>query len=190
MCRKVLTNLKTTLSFAQGQGLVAQNVALPVSIKNDDRQASGGPLRTGTDFPTRSELNATIENAAGRWRPLIITAIFTGMRASELRGLPWRDVDLDGGVIHVRQRADAWNNLGPPKSKAGKRNIPLAPIVVNALRQWKHECPKGELDLVFPNGSGNVESLTNLWKRFWIPVQLKCGLTADAGKVTQMERRL
>jgi len=41
-----------------------------------------------------------IEKAAGRWRPLIIAAIFTGMRASELRGLPWRDVDLDAGIIH------------------------------------------------------------------------------------------
>jgi integrase len=144
MRRKVLTNLKTALKFAQGQGLVAQNVALPVRIKNDDRQASRGPLRPGTDFPTRAELNVALENATGRWRPLIITAVFTGMRvASELRELPWSDVDLDGGVIHVRQRADAWNKIGAPKSKAGKRDIPLAPIVVNALRQWRLECAKG-----------------------------------------------
>jgi integrase len=59
-----------------------------------------------------------------------------GARASELRGLPWRDVDLDAGVVHVRQRADKGGNIGPPKSKRGKRDIPLAPIVVNALRQW------------------------------------------------------
>jgi len=129
-----------------------------------------------------AELNAVIEKAAGRWRPFIITAIFTGMRASELRGLPWRDVDLDAGVIHVRQRADAWNNIGPPKSKAGKHDIPLAPIIVNALKQWKDDCPKGLLDLVFPNGAGNIESLTNVWKKFWIPLQIDCGMTIDTGK--------
>ena len=179
MRRKILTNLKTMLSFAQAQGLVAQNVALAVRIKIDDRTSSAGPLRAGVDFPTRSELNSAIEKATGRWRPLIITAIFTGMRASELRGLAWRDVNLDAGVVHVRQRADAWNNIGPPKSKAGKRDIPLAPVVINALNQWKESCPKGKLDLVFPNGSGNIESLTNIWKRFWAPLQMTCGMSVE-----------
>ena len=182
MRRKIITNVKTMLSFAQGKGLVAQNVAVAVRIKSDDRNSSAGPLRAGTDFPTRAEMNRAIEKARGRWRPLIITAIFTGLRASELRGLPWRDVDLESGVIHVRQRADAWSNIGPPKSKAGKRDIPLAPIVVNALKQWRDECPKGPLDLVFPNGSGNVESLTNIWKRFWIPLQIECGMTSNTGE--------
>jgi integrase len=35
MRRKVITNLKTTLTFAQGRGLVAQNVARGVRIKTD-----------------------------------------------------------------------------------------------------------------------------------------------------------
>jgi integrase len=35
-----------------------------------------------------------------RWRALPVTAMFFGMRASELRGLPWTDVDLDAGMIH------------------------------------------------------------------------------------------
>jgi integrase len=72
--------------------------------------------------------------------------MFSGMRASELRGLPWTNVDLDAGVIHVRQRADAWGKIGKPKSKAGSRDIPLAPIVINTLREWKVLCPKRETD--------------------------------------------
>ena len=186
MRRKVLTNLKTMLTFAQGQGLVAQNVARGIRLKSDDRSAPA-PLRAGVDFPTKAELNTLVDAAKGRWRPLIVTAIFTGMRASELRGLPWTDVDLEKGVIHVRQRADKRCKIGRVKSKAAKRDIPLAPIVVNALRQWKGEdeaegvqvCPKGELGLVFPNGRGKVESLTNIYKRCWHPLQTKCELTAD-----------
>lgn len=77
------------------------------------------------------------------------------MRLSELRGPRWSDVDLEAGVIHVRQRADAWCRIGPPKSKAGKRDIPLAPIVVNALKQWQTECPKSRLYLVFATPRGN-----------------------------------
>jgi integrase len=182
MRRKVTTNLKTMLTFAQGRGLVAQNVAGGVRIKSDAREASQGPLRAGVDFPAMSELNALIDQSTKRWRPFIVTAIFTGMRLGELRGLRWSDVDLYAGVIHVRQRADGWGRMGPPKSKAGKRDIPLAPIVVNTLKAWRDECPSGELDLVFPNGQGNPERPANIHTRVWVPLLTKCDLTTDSGK--------
>src|SRR5437868_11938029 len=41
---------------------------------------------------------------SGRLRPLLITATFTGLRASELRGLRWQDVDLHRSELHVHQR--------------------------------------------------------------------------------------
>lgn len=183
MRRKVLTNLKTAISFAQGQGLVAQNVARAVRIKKGDRESTRGPLREAVDFPSKTELKALIDHASVEgtqtlWRPFIITAIFTGMRISELRGLPWRDVDLDG-VIHVRQRADAWHNIGANKSKAGARDIPLPPIVINALRLWRATCPKGKLDLVFPNKSGNIDSIGNLRGRFFDPLQIAAGMSVE-----------
>jgi len=99
------------LTFAQGQGWVSQNVARSVRIKTDER-SSRGPLREGVDFPSRTELRTMIEAAPSRWRPFLVTATFTGMRASELRGLIWADVDLDAGMIHVRRRADAWKKMG------------------------------------------------------------------------------
>jgi len=181
MRRKIMTNTKTMLNFAQGRGLVAQNVALGIRIKSDSRESSG-PLRPGVDFPSMAELRLLIENASPKRRPFIVTAIFTGMRLSELRGLPWPDVDLDAGVIHVRQRADMRQKMGPPKSKTGKRDIPLAPLVVNTLRKWREECPKGTLDLVFPNGAGNVEQMSNVYEHVWYPLQKKCGLTVDTGE--------
>jgi integrase len=117
MRRKVLNSLKTMLTFGQRRGLVAQNVALGVRIKVDSREASRGPLRAGVDFPTMAELNSLIEHSTPRRRPFIVTAIFTGMRLGELRGLKWSDVDLDTGVIHVRQRADAWGPSVPQSRK-------------------------------------------------------------------------
>jgi integrase len=183
MRRKVLTNLKTLLTFCQGQGLVAQNVARGVKIKSDDRRNASGPLREGQDFPSKAEIRELIDKASDRRRPFLLTAIFTGMRASELRGLRWEDVDFEAGIIHVRQRADAWRNIGPPKSAAGSRDIPLTPMVINALRQWKPACPAGPLGLVFPNGSGNIESHTNIVKRLWHPLQVKAGVAIDTGKV-------
>lgn len=182
MRRAVITNLKTVLTFCQGQGLVAQNAARGFKVKGDDRRKGPGQLREGRDFPSKAEIRSLIDHAPERWRAFIITSIFTGMRASELRGLSWKDVKLDAAIIHVRQRADAWRNMGPPKSAAGTRDIPLVPMAVNALRQWRGDCPAGRLELVFPNGAGNIESHSNIVKRVWNPLQIACGLVSDAGK--------
>jgi integrase len=174
MRRKVLTSVRSALTFAKGRGLVAQNVASGIRVKSDDRHKATGPLKAGRDFPTKAELKLLIDRAPERWRPFIITAIFTGMRASELRGLRWSDVDLENTTIQVAQRADRWGKIGSPKSAAGTRNIPLTPMVVNTLRQWKLACPAGEL--VFANRCGNVNVHANFLARIWKPLQQKCGI--------------
>ena len=112
-----------------------------------------------------------MRNAKGRWRPLLITAIFTGLRASELRGLRWRDVDFKANELHVQQRADRFNEIGKPKSAAGERVVPFGKFVANTLKEWKLACPKSEGDLVFPNGAGKVEVLANIINRGLIPAQ-------------------
>ena len=43
-------------------------------------------------------------------------------------------------------------------------------------------CPKGELDLVFPNGVGRIESHANIRNRGFIPAQIAAGITTGAGK--------
>ena len=84
-------------------------------------------------------------------------------------------------MLHIRQRADAWGRLGPPKSKAGSRDIPLVPMAVNALRQWRLACPAGDLGLVFPNRHGRVQTIQNLRERVLLPLQRSCGITAQYG---------
>jgi integrase len=160
---------------------VAQNVAAGIKLKSDGRD-SKGPLREGFNFPTRAELRKLMDTASPDRRPLVVTAIFSGMRISELRGLRWTDVDLKAGEIHVRQRADNYNKIGRPKSKAGSRNIPVPPIVIHTLRQWKLACPRGDLDLVFPAANGGVESYFTLRRGLWIPLLLECGICDESGR--------
>ena len=36
---------------------------------------------------------------------------------------------------------DAWGKIGPLKSASSRRDIPMAPLVVNVLKEWKLACP-------------------------------------------------
>jgi integrase len=167
MVAKVISSLSSILADMVAQGQVARNVvreAMGPSTKRQNRiqKREEKPLEVGVDIPTKDELRAILGAAEGKWRPIVVTAIFTGLRASELRGLPWSNVDLDKKTLNVRQRANFANEIGVPKSGAGNREVPLAPIVVNTLREWRLACPKGPLDLVFPHHRGGVELPANI----------------------------
>jgi integrase len=175
LARKVLVSFKSMLRDAQRRGLVAQNVALPVRIDITARD------QERIAIPTKVELKAMLEQVRPRWRALLITAMLTGLRTSELRGLTWRCVNLDSRLLHVERRADAFNALGPPKSRAGRRTVPLSPMVVNALREWRLACPKGPLDLVFPNTLGTLMQPPDILRLCWYPLMAACGLMIEAG---------
>jgi integrase len=181
MVRKARGSLGALLADAQERGLVGQNVVRALRARRRGKEARAiarqkGKLKVGVDIPTLDEVRAIIAALAGRWRPLLLTAIFTGLRVSELRGLRWTDVDLKRAELHVRQRADCYNAIGRPKSAAGERIIPLPPLVVNVLRAWRLACPKGVLDLVFPGDDGNVESYHRITRYGLFPTLITAGV--------------
>jgi integrase len=180
MGRKVMSSLKSLLKDAQRRGNVAQNAALAVKRIDADRRGEQ-KFKVGVDIPTGDEIRAILAAAGPRLRPLLLTAVFTGLRSSELRGLRWSDVDLKHSELHVRQRADRYGVIGKPKSAAGHRTVPLGPMVLNVLREWKLACPKGEHNLVFPTPSGGI-SLHNNVVRALTASAGAAGLTTAKGK--------
>jgi integrase len=74
-------------------------------------------------------------------------------------------------VLRVRQRLDRWNTPSPPKSAAGRRDVPLSSELVAVLREWKLACPPGEMGLAFPNSVGQPDTHSNIDGRFWRPLQ-------------------
>jgi integrase len=185
MVRKAITSLGAILAEAQERGLVAQNVVRGLRVRRRGKDARAdkrsGKLKIGVDIPSPDEIRAFIARLDPRWRPLLLTAIFTGLRSSELRGLRWTDLDLKRGELHVRQRADCFRTMGRLKTESAERTVPLSPMVANALREHRIACPKGAQNLVFPNGKGNVESHANIVNRALIPAMLAAGITT-AGK--------
>ena len=183
MVKKILASLGAIISEAMDRGLVARNAVKEISGRRKRKnKRTAVKLKVGRDIPEPGDVSAIIANAKGRWRPLLMAAAFTGLRASELRGLRWADVDLKASKLHVTQRADKFHKIGVPKSDAGKREVPFGPMLCNTLKEWKLACPKGALDLVFPNTRGNVEALPNILQRGLMPTVVKAGLVDAAGK--------
>jgi integrase len=183
LTKKVLGSLGSLLTDALERGYINRNVVRDLRSRRrrgKERRAERrqkGRIKIGVDIPTPDDIRALVHSLEGRWRPIILTAIFAGLRASELRGLRWADVDLKRRQIHVRQRADEYNVIGPPKSEAGERVVPIPPILVSTLREWKLACPIGNQDLVFPTGNGRIEYHANIVSRGLQPAQVKAGVT-------------
>jgi integrase len=185
MVKKVLTTLGTMLADMQERGLVAMNAVHGLKKerkRGKERQAERrkrGKLKVGVDVPTREEVREIIAHLSDRWRPIIMTAAFTGLRASELRGLRWKNVDLKKAELHVRERADRYLKMGEPKSESGERTVPLPPMIVNVLRE--HKLRAGG-EFVFANGEGNVEYHANILHRGFEPAQIAAKVVDDHGK--------
>jgi integrase len=75
--------------------------------------------------------------------PLAIVALFTGMRLGEILALKWHSAGLDAEVVRVREALEETQAHGirikAPKTKAGRRDIGLPDIVVDALREHRRQ---------------------------------------------------
>jgi integrase len=188
MIRKVLVSLGSLLADAQDRGLVARNIVHEMRGRrgNSDgraEQRAKAKLRVGVDIPAPAEIKAIVGALEGRWRPILLTAIFTGLRVSELTGLTWSDVDLKKNALHVRQRADRYKVIGRPKSSAGDREVPLTPIVANTLRLWKLAGTKSDQGLVFPNLKGKAEATQPIARDGYQAAQKRAGVVVATGKL-------
>lgn len=82
---------------------------------------------------TPNEAAALIAALPIEERALWATAMYAGLRAGELRALRWEDIDLAGGVIRVERSWDAREDVVDPKSKAGRRKVPVPAVLRDEL---------------------------------------------------------
>lgn len=110
---------------------------------------------------TPDEVRRLVAATDEHHRLLVQTAVFTGMRQGELLGLQWGDIDWNSRQIHVRR---AWKDgaFTQPKTRNSQRRVDVPDFLLHELKKWRLRCPKGELDMVFPNGAGNPETHANV----------------------------
>lgn len=178
--KKFLTSFKSCLSQAVTDELIIRSPADDTHILISKRQQMANrvpipeltEIKALTDSIDRLMLsnNQQMRKAWARYGPLFYTLLYSGMRPTEVRGLPWANIDWEANRIQVTQGADDKGVIGLPKSAAAFRTIPLPEFVMKMLKDWQAQCPTSDKNLVFPNGRGNAESLANIKNRGWYPL--------------------
>jgi integrase len=160
-------------------------VDVPASGTTDNSLLYRRARRRKVVVPTRDEIRAVIKattpepgNPPTLGQALIQTIIFAGLRNGEWRALAWPSVHLDArpAFIRVERRADRWNEIGEPKSAAGRRDVQIPRHLVETLTLWRQSCPKSNRNLVFPNGDGGFQNHANIQQRAWGPLQISLGM--------------
>jgi integrase len=110
--------------------------------------------------------------------PAFVLLILYGMRRGEVLGLRWEDIDLEAGRLGIRQhlqRVDGQLRLGPVKTRAGNRDLPVPALARAALliRQQQHATDRTafgrawtDTGLVFTTRSGVPVEPRNLVRSF------------------------
>ncbi|MCL6521395.1 MAG: site-specific integrase [Firmicutes bacterium] len=172
-----LTILKRALSDAVRWGLLPANPAARVK-----RPKWVGPEMRALDEGEAKQLaqaaRTAEETGAGRkYARIILLALATGMRLSEILGLRWSDVGPR--ELSVRQGLRDGHTPHPPKTAAAMRTIPLADQALQALRRQRHWQLEQRLAwgpawrqtdyvMTHEDGSPIAERMVELWYKRWI----------------------
>jgi integrase len=121
--------LSAALTRAMREELVQRNVA---------RLASLPPERPARQKPWSADEARRFLDAALRdpMYPAFVLLLVYGLRRGEVLGLSWRDVDFEHSIVRVRQqlvRAGNQLHIGPVKTAAGRRELPLLGLARDAL---------------------------------------------------------
>jgi len=153
--------LYEALKHAVKYGLLIRNVAEAVDPPI--------PEYKGITIIDSDGVRRLLEAAKGTsYYACIFTAVYTGLRRSELLGLRWCDVDLNLANLSVVQTLHQLQNgayvFGKPKTTGSRRMIALSPSLAILLREQKQNQELDRMllgkpllpeDLVFSNPDGS-----------------------------------
>lgn len=118
--------VRSVLRTAVNAGMLAAMPALPRLPKSGRKAVN--PMR-------RADLDAILAAASPTARVAFQLAAFAGLRAGEVRGLRWPDVDLEAGTLTVRRSVSAGFETTPKSHH--QRRIPMSRVLRAALEAAK-----------------------------------------------------
>ena len=162
--RNIMAPLRACLAEAVRENLIRSNPAREVNMPH--RPTAEESEEEQVKAMSTEELSTLLALIPDRHRLMFRLLAATGLRISEAIALQWRHLELDGSTPHVKvRRALVKGRMGPPKSRHGRREVPLEHELVRVLRQRRKDTDwPGEEDLVFPAGNGAALSQSNLYR--------------------------
>jgi integrase len=163
---EALATLHSIVRFAIRKGWIADN---PVAkLEADERPHPTGRRQRVLG---RVEIGRLLAACLPRYRPLLATALYSGLRISEFLGLVWDDVDFAAGVIHVRAQLSRAHRGVParrvaPKTLAAVRDVPLVAQLAEVLREQRRRSAfNAGSAWVFATGRGTPLGHRNVERR-------------------------
>ncbi|NIB43098.1 site-specific integrase [Pseudomaricurvus alkylphenolicus] len=108
-----------------------------------EKRSRGNQWRKDRGYNLRVQIGG--EEYPDHISPMVLLAMYTGLRKGEIFRLEWSDVDFDGNLITVR---------GVNAKSKRVRRVPMHPKVQRMLESW-HRQRQTQYALVFPNRNGN-----------------------------------
>ena len=162
--RNVMAPLRACLASAVREGLIRSNPARDADLPH--RPTAEGSEEEQVKAMSTEELATLLALIPDRHRTLFRLLAATGLRISEAIALQWHHLELDGSSPHVKvRRALVKGRWGPPKSRHGRRSVPLDAELVRALRRHRKGSDwPGADDLAFSAGNGKPLGQSNLYR--------------------------
>ena len=140
--------------------------------------------RVAPDILTRDEVQELLASLRFRERTLVLLAVTTGLRRSELFALKWKDVDFQTKQIYVT-RCIVQKVIGICKTESSQKPVPAQDDLIEALREWRCQTPyQSPESWVFasPVNQGRWPYLAQqIMQRHILPVTRKLGITKRIG---------
>ncbi|HUP15031.1 MAG TPA: tyrosine-type recombinase/integrase [Acidimicrobiia bacterium] len=130
-------------------------------------------------FLSADEVYRLADRIEPRYRALVLTAAFTGLRWGELVGLKAKHLNLETGrlsVVETLSEVGGYTSFKAPKTAASKRTVTLPAGLVDVLRQHLSDWPAVGNGLVFTWQSGTPILRSNFRQRMWEPALEAAGL--------------
>lgn len=171
--RRRLAPLRALFATALEDGLIRSNPTSRIRIPSSPYDRPHDQQEAKALTP--DQLNRLLEETPAEWRLFIEFLAHTGLRFSEAIALTWTDLDLEQQRLHVRRRL--YHGLDAPKSRYGRRTIPLTTRMTAKLieRRQTSRYPSGD-DPVFPSRAGTPLDYACLYNRVLKPAARRAGI--------------
>lgn len=136
--KKTKINLKAVLhrlfecAIKWGSLSMQRNPVSLVDIRGRRKRVRTANLITGEQW---GKLIAD-PNLCEHVRTMLYIAMILGLRASEILGLHWDDIDFDGKKVHIR-RSSVGKHMDDTKTEASEQELPMHEDLERVLRDWK-----------------------------------------------------